>query len=157
MAPGARRKQTCLCPSLALHVRLSFVTDEPRLLPMTYPCQQKWQKESLGQDLHLDVDEHRIHCAIVTSWIVKNPTLSSTTEGMTVTAASGNSMEVPENVHKRCEQLHPDLSAAETVYSSSPGLNRSGLGPRMVLFLLRRVRNAFHLILSQITFRCLSP
>lgn len=67
---------------------------------MTYPCQQKWQKESLGQDLHLDVDEHRIHCGIVTSWMVKNPTLSSTTEGMTVMAASGNSMEVPENVHK---------------------------------------------------------
>lgn len=40
----------------------------------------------MGQDLHLDVDERRIHCGIWASWTVKNPALSRVAEEMAVTS-----------------------------------------------------------------------
>lgn len=110
---------------LALHVRLC---DRWAQAPSNdLSMSAKVAERILGQDLHLDVMNTGYTVALWPSgWsrILPFPAQLKGWYDGCLWKFYGGSWECPQ----RCEQLHPDLSAAETVYSSSLGLNRSGLG-----------------------------
>lgn len=61
ISPRARRKHTCLQPSLALGIKLSFTTEESMLILVVYLCQHKCQEEEpMRQHQWMHEDEHGI-------------------------------------------------------------------------------------------------
>lgn len=77
----------CLWHSLALHIKLGFTTEEPRVILIDYLHPHRCQKQKfMSQGLRWGEHEHWVLFGIWASSMVKNPALSRIAEGMAVTS-----------------------------------------------------------------------